>query len=84
MISHKVEKSVSVLHRRNATNRFAVVHNTFGCVFEHFSSSIPSKSVNNTYEVQVLAVGRDQTSLLLFEESFLGPRPFVQQKGIAG
>ena len=59
MISHKVEKSVSILHRRYATNRFAVVHNALCCMFEHLSSSILSKSVNYAHEVQVLAVRRD-------------------------
>ena len=79
MISHKIVKSVSILHGRNAANCLAVVHNALRCVFEHLPTPIPSKCVNYSHEVEVLAVRRNYTSLLLFEKGFLRSGPLMKQ-----
>lgn len=58
MISHKIVKSVSVLHGRNAANRFAVIDNTLCCMFEHLSTPVPSKRVYYSHEIKMLAIRR--------------------------
>lgn len=56
MLSHKIKKSVPILHRRYATYRFAIVNNTFERMFEHFASTIPRKCVDYPNEVDVFAI----------------------------